>query len=217
MTSISENLFELAQCFYLNKEYYRCVNFIQKYNMTYYNIKFLNLIGQSLLASEDYDGVINYLDKKDLEFIENSHSFSQNFRLHQSIRNLLLGKAYEMLENKPLATQKYIESLRYNSANIEAFDILINHQLLNFHQRKKLVEELQFTKLDSWLNDYYVSKISEHVYMTEFSDVVTDETNNKINILEILFNNMNQDIMKIEVEKFFNSRDYQNSFLKLKK
>jgi hypothetical protein len=53
--------------------------------------------------------------------------------------------------------------------------------------------------------------------MTEFSDVVTDETNNKINILEILFNNMNQDIMKIEVEKFFNSRDYQNSFLKLKK
>jgi hypothetical protein len=185
--------------------------------MTYYNIKFLNLIGQSLLASEDFDGVINYLDKKDLEFIENSHSFSQNFRLHQSIRNFLLGKAYEMLENKPLATQKYIESLRFNSANIEAFDILINHQLLNFNQRKKLVEELQFTKLDSWLNDYYVSKISEHVYMTEFSDVVTDETNNKINILEILFNNMNQDIMKIEVEKFFNSRDYQNSFLKLKK
>jgi hypothetical protein len=188
--------------------------------MTYYNIKFLNLIGQSLLSSDDYEGVVNYLDKKDIEFIENSINFSPNFKFYQSIRNLLLGKAYEMLENKPLAIQKYIESLRYNSANIEAFDILINHQLLNFNQRKKLVEELQFTKLDSWLYDYYISKISEHLYMTEYSDVLSnnEENNtNKINIIEIFFNNFNQDIMKIEVEKFFNSRDYQNSFLKLKK
>ena len=67
---LSEQLYNFANCLFLNKEYFRCVNLIQKYNMTYYNIKFLNLLGQALFASEDYESVILYLDKPFFQFIE---------------------------------------------------------------------------------------------------------------------------------------------------
>jgi len=67
---LNEQLYNLAHCLFLNKEYFRCVNMIQKYNMAYYNIKFLNLLGQALFASEDYDSVIQHLDKQNIEFIE---------------------------------------------------------------------------------------------------------------------------------------------------
>jgi hypothetical protein len=67
---LNEQLYNFANCLFLNKEYFRCVNLIQKYNMTYYNIKFLNLLGQALFASEDYESVIQNLDKQNIEFIE---------------------------------------------------------------------------------------------------------------------------------------------------
>ena len=41
VNSISDNIFMLAKCLFLNKEYSRCVNLIQKYNVVYYNINFL--------------------------------------------------------------------------------------------------------------------------------------------------------------------------------
>jgi len=70
--NLSEQLYNFANCLFLNKEYFRCVNLIQKYNMTYFNIKFLNLLGQALFASEDYESVIEYLDKPSIEYIESN-------------------------------------------------------------------------------------------------------------------------------------------------
>jgi len=69
---LHEQLYNLANSLFLNKEFFRCVNLIQKYNMTYFNIKFLNLLGQALFASEDYESVIQYLDKQNIEFIESN-------------------------------------------------------------------------------------------------------------------------------------------------
>jgi hypothetical protein len=71
----SEELYNFAYCLYMNKEYFRCVNLIQKYNMKYYNIKFLNLLGQALYASEDYESVILNLDKDNIDFIESKIFF----------------------------------------------------------------------------------------------------------------------------------------------
>ncbi len=73
---LNEQLYNFANCLYLNKEYFRCVNLIQKYNMTYYNIKFLILLGQALFASEDYESLIQFLDKPSFEFIESNLKFN---------------------------------------------------------------------------------------------------------------------------------------------
>ena len=117
MKSISENIFTLAKCLYLNKEYSRCVNLIQKYNMVYFNLNFLILIGQALYNCEDYESLISFLEKEPITFESPLKNKSDTQILH-SIRYLLIGKAYEMQENKQPAIRNYLLSLQYDPNNI---------------------------------------------------------------------------------------------------
>ena len=246
ISSISENIFILAKCLFLNKEYSRCVNLIQKYNVIYYNINFLILYGQALFNCDDYDSIILYLEKDSITFESKTLDDENNdINNMHSIRYLLIGKAYEMKENKQPAIRNYLLALKYDLENIEAFDILINHQLLNTSEKQKLLYNLNFNENNYWLYDYYQSKINDNIFMTHKSDVEMDLSINKIineinsennskykrennmedinnyisniNIMDILYKNNDQSLMLMEAEKMFMARDYTNTYKKLKK
>ena len=247
INSISDNIYMLAKCLFLNKEYSRCVNLIQKYNVIYYNINFLILYGQALFNCDDYDGVILYLEKDSISFESQSIDDENNdIKSMHSIRHLLIGKAYEMKENKQPAIRNYLLALKNDLENIEAFDILINHQLLNTSEKQQLLNTLNFNQNNCWLNDYYKSKINDNIFMTYKSDVEIDlginkiineinsENNSKcnrennmedinynnistINIMDVLYKNNDQSLMLMEAEKMFMARDYTNTYKKLKK
>ena len=247
INSISDNIYMLAKCLFLNKEYSRCVNLIQKYNVIYYNINFLILYGQALFNCDDYDGVILYLEKEPISFESQSIDDENNdIKSMHSIRHLLIGKAYEMKENKQPAIRNYLLALKNDLENIEAFDILINHQLLNTSEKQQLLNTLNFNQNNCWLNDYYKSKINDNIFMTYKSDVEIDlginkiineinsENNSKckrennmedinyntistINIMDVLYKNNDQSLMLMEAEKMFMARDYTNTYKKLKK
>ena len=242
INSISDNIYMLAKCLFLNKEYSRCVNLIQKYNVIYYNINFLILYGQALFNCDDYDGVILYLEKDSIIIDDENNDIKSK----HSIRHLLIGKAYEMKENKQPAIRNYLLALENDLENIEAFDILINHQLLNTSEKQQLLNTLNFNQNNCWLNDYYKSKINDNIFMTYKSDVEIDlginkiineinsENNSKckrennmedinynnistINIMDVLYKNNDQSLMLMEAEKMFMARDYTNTYKKLKK
>ena len=181
INSISDNIYMFAKCLFLNKEYSRCVNLIQKYNVIYYNINFLILYGQALFNCDDYDSVILYLEKDPITFesqiLDDDNNDINNMH---SIRHLLIGKAYEMKENKQPAIRNYLLALKNDLENIEAFDILINHQLLNTSEKQKLLNTLNFNQNNCWLYDYYQSKINDNIFMTYKSDVEIDLSINKI-------------------------------------
>ena len=247
INSISDNIYMLAKCLFLNKEYSRCVNLIQKYNVIYYNINFLILYGQALFNCDDYDGVILYLEKEPISFESQSIDDENNsIKSMHSIRHLLIGKAYEMKENKQPAIRNYLLALKNDLENIEAFDILINHQLLNTSEKQQLLNTLNFNQNNCWLYDYYKSKINDNIFMTYKSDVEIDlginkiineinsENNSKfkrennmedinynnistINIMDVLYKNNDQSLMLMEAEKMFMARDYTNTYKKLKK
>ena len=247
INSISDNIYMLAKCLFLNKEYSRCVNLIQKYNVIYYNINFLILYGQALFNCDDYDGVILYLEKDSISFESQSIDDENNdIKSMHSIRHLLIGKAYEMKENKQPAIRNYLLALKNDLENIEAFDILINHQLLNTSEKQQLLNTLNFNQNNCWLNDYYKSKINDNIFMTYKSDVEIDlginkiineinsENNSKckrqnnmedinynnistLNIMDVLYKNNDQSLMLMEAEKMFMARDYTNTYKKLKK
>ena len=247
INSISDNIYMLAKCLFLNKEYSRCVNLIQKYNVIYYNINFLILYGQALFNCDDYDGVILYLEKDSISFeSQNIDDENNDIKSMHSIRHLLIGKAYEMKENKQPAIRNYLLALKNDLENIEAFDILINHQLLNTSEKQQLLNTLNFNQNNCWLNDYYKSKINDNIFMTYKSDVEIDlginkiineinsENNSKckrennmedinynnistINIMDVLYKNNDQSLMLMEAEKMFMARDYTNTYKKLKK
>ena len=91
INSISDNIYMFAKCLFLNKEYSRCVNLIQKYNVIYYNINFLILYGQALFNCDDYDSVILYLEKDSINFesqiLDDEHD---DINSMHSIRHLLI-------------------------------------------------------------------------------------------------------------------------------
>jgi len=243
LNSIYENIYLLAKCLFLNKEYSRCVNLIQKYNVVYYNLNFLILYGQALFNCDDYDSVILYLEKDPLplEFYNPQSPETKNL---YSILHLLLGKAYEMKENKQPAIRNFLLALQYDLENIEAFDILINHQLLNMSEKESLLKSLNFNENNNWLYDYYQSKIYDNIFMTYKSDCefdiginkllneinsdnkdinTSDNYNNynndnpNVNIMDILYKNNDQSLMLMEAEKMFLARDYTNTYNQLKK
>ena len=215
LTDVSDNIYDLAYCLYLNKEYSRCVNLIQKYNMPYYNLKFLILLGEALFSCEDYEGVITFLEKESISFESPITNDKHTNNFLTSIRYLLLAKAYEMQENKQSAIKNYILSLQYDASNIEAFDTLINHHLLSLEQRNDLLTGIQFQPENMWLNDYYLSKINDNIYMTSKSEVEYNDEKN--NVLDILYKNNDQDLLQMEAEKCFIARDFNNAYLLLKK
>ena len=246
INSVSENIYTLAKCFFLNKEYSRCVNLIQKYNVIYYNINFLILYGQALFNCDDYDSVILYLEKDPINFESQIiDEENNNIKNMNSIRHLLIGKAYEMKENKQPAIRNYLLALKNDLENIEAFDILINHQLLNTSEKQQLLNTLNFNQDNCWLYDYYQSKINDNIFMTYKSDVEIDLSLNKIineinsennmkykrdnnieeinnyitniNIMDVLYKNNDESLMLMEAEKMFMARDYTNTYKKLKK
>ena len=219
MNSYSESIYMFSKCLYLNKEYSRCVNFIQKFNMVYYNLNFLILLGQALYACEDYESLISYLEKENISFeTEKNFSFennnNNNFLL--SVKYLLIGKAYEMQENKQPAIKNYLLALEFDADNIEPFEILISNQLLTIEKKNELLNNLKLNTNNNWLSDYYKSKIDDNIFMTVKSECSLAE-GDRINIIDILYKNNDMDLMKMESEKFCITRDYINTFNKLKK
>ena len=231
INSVSDNIYTLAKCFFLNKEYSRCVNLIQKYNVIYYNINFLILYGQALFNCDDYDSVILYLEKDPINFeCQIIDDENNNIKNMNSIRHLLIGKAYEMKENKQPAIRNYLLALKDDLENIEAFDILINHQLLNTSEKQQLLNTLNFNQDNYWLYDYYQSKINDNIFMTYKSDVEIDLSLNKIineinsennmkykrdsnieemnnyitniNIMDVLYKNNDQSLMLMEADLY---------------
>ena len=180
INSISDNIYKLAKCLFLNKEYSRCVNLIQKYNVIYYNLNFLILYGQALFNCDDYDSVILYLEKEQISFESQILDDENEIKNLHSIRHLLIGKAYEMKENKQPAIRNYLLALKNDLENIEAFDILINHQLLDASEKQELLNNLNFNENNCWLYDYYQSKINDNIFMTYKSDVEIDLSISKI-------------------------------------
>ena len=88
-----------------------------------------------------------------------------------------------MQENKQPAIRNYLLSLQYDSSNIEAFDVLISHQLISLENKNNLLQNLTFDSENSWLTDYYQSKIDDNIYMTTKSDIeFNDEKTNVIDI-----------------------------------
>lgn len=97
-----------------------------------------------------------------------------------SIKYLLIGKAYEMQENKESATKNYIESLRIDPGNIEAFEAINNLNIFSGKKRENFFNDLRFELSNNWLHDYYFSKSTDNILITENSSCITKISNSLI-------------------------------------
>jgi len=110
--------------------------------------------------------------------------------IYQSAKCLIVAKAFEMQENKDPAIRNYMDALRYDAGNIEAFESLINHNLFTNEQKLKLTQDLVFDKNNMWLFDYFYSKSMDNIFITEKSECL-----NSLNIISVFDpNDKNQNL-----------------------
>ena len=72
--------------------------------------------------------------------------------------SLILGKAYEAMDNRERAIECYKITLENDMFCSEAFEILIDHHLLSDSEEVNLLNQMNFTSESAWLRDFYNAK-----------------------------------------------------------
>ena len=156
-----EQIYLLGCCYYHNKEYPRVYHLLQKHNFLNYSLQTQVLAAQSMIAAKNYQECIKILS-------EPTQLKSDNSWL--ALKYLYLGKAYEAKENKQLAGENYTLALQSDSTCIEAFNSLIDKQLLASTQEQDLIINLCLK--DTWLRDFYSSRLKSFNIMPKKVDVL---------------------------------------------
>eukprot|EP00826_Nyctotherus_ovalis_P064907 TRINITY_DN9531_c0_g2_i1.p2 TRINITY_DN9531_c0_g2~~TRINITY_DN9531_c0_g2_i1.p2 ORF type:complete len:187 (+),score=52.72 TRINITY_DN9531_c0_g2_i1:157-717(+) len=135
------SMYELAQCYFCNKEYLRVVQLLDKSGLSFFNERFRVLLGQAFFFAGNYDECINVLETNLMEETTNPaagkcFTDTKEELYFQSLKHLVLGKAYEAQENKAFAVQNLKQALTTSCENVEAFERLISNYLLPHEESK---------------------------------------------------------------------------------
>lgn len=130
-------------------------------------------------------------------------------------KNLLLGKAFEIQENKERAVESYKQALKFNCECFEAFDCLIKNNLLMEEEKHELISSLLFGPKQLWLKDYYLSKINKELMIgSKAEGKVKLNVSELDNIqIQIQFSSENYGVSPIRINNLFES-DHQGESLR---
>lgn len=62
--TFQQAIYQLAYCYLMNKEYLRCVELLEKYDLVYQTLKFRLLTAQALFNSNNTQACIKVLEKE---------------------------------------------------------------------------------------------------------------------------------------------------------
>ena len=75
---------------------------------------------------------------------------------------LLLGKAYQKLQNRAKACSHYKAALQKDATCVEAFNALVNNHLLSGQEERSLLMSLEFGPDKEWLQRLYASRLQKY-------------------------------------------------------
>ena len=130
----------------------------------------LLMAGRCYLATEQYEECVKKLSPGLLDGAQSGESLSSKARGFKGKHALILGKAYEALDNRERAIECYKLTLENDIFCSEAFETLIDHHLLSASEEVMLLEQMQFTPESAWLRDFYHSKILHQSNQLEINE-----------------------------------------------
>ena len=114
------------------------------------------------------------------------------------------GICYERMQNFNLASDWYLNALRYDAKCYEAFDKLVNHRLLSHLQEKEMVTHMSVSF--KWLGDYYKFAVEQY----ECGDVNRQSTNSMFHYAPTLSENI--DILTLKASYHFYRASYAEAY-----
>ncbi|GJQ84451.1 hypothetical protein Trydic_g15664 [Trypoxylus dichotomus] len=147
------DVYWLAQCMYLLKQYHRAAHLLRSNNLdkTYVLCNYLTV--KCLFDANELNEALKVLNTMDLEvFLQNGNE--DEFKLFddtprnqvQSSVLLLKGKVLEAMDNRGLASDCYKQALQCDVYCSEAFDSLVQHHMLSANEEEDLINSLPISK-----------------------------------------------------------------------
>ena len=185
-TNLMEYIFFLANCYFQMAEYPRVCNLLERHNQVNTQLRCKILAGQAMYEAKNYDKCIKYL----------SDTIDGDVDPLNAVRHFWLGKAYETKESKQMAIDEYCAALKCDGNFVEAFNALVDQQLISVQQQRQLLTEIQVKH--RWLEDYYHTRIKTPGIESH--------------VLQSLEEQENLDIMITRAEEFFYTHKIENAY-----
>ncbi|PSN43921.1 Cell division cycle protein 16 [Blattella germanica] len=148
----ARDVYWLAQCMYLMKQYHRAAHLIRSKGLEKTHMLCHYLAVRCLLEARELTEALQVLNDGEQEgilFPNSCQSFESNTNMgHDEMPNLtssvlfLKGRVYEAMDNRGLAAECYKQALQCDVHCYEAFEALVQHQMLSAQEEHELLESL---------------------------------------------------------------------------
>ncbi|XP_048517340.1 cell division cycle protein 16 homolog [Dendroctonus ponderosae] len=151
-TDSPRDVFWLAQCMYLQKQYHRAAFLMQSRNLDKTHFLCTYLTAKCFYEANDLNESLKIINSSQLNTILSSGTFTPNISevelvlfddtpKSQAISSFLLlkGRILEAMDNRGLASDCYKQALHCDVFCYEAFDLLIKYQMLNASEERALL------------------------------------------------------------------------------
>ena len=128
------------------------------------------LVGRCYLETEQYEECVKKMSPGIIGDGKKMEAISAKAKSFKAKYSLILGKAYEALDNRERAIECYKITLENDVFCSEAFEILVDHHLLSASEEVNLLEQLNFTPESVWLRDLYSAKILHQSNQLEINE-----------------------------------------------
>jgi|JI6StandDraft_1071083.scaffolds.fasta_scaffold11101_9 tetratricopeptide (TPR) repeat protein len=163
-------VFLLGQCYFHNGDFKKVHSLFSKYKVLSHNINFQVLAAKALLANKQYELCSNVLDMQ----VDNYYA---NKKL-EGAKSMIKAQCCEAGENKLTAISMYYECLKRDPTCVEAFNRLIDCNLLSNLEKEQLLTMLNFNPEDIWIKKYYRARIKDELLSKPKQDVMEEEFTN---------------------------------------
>lgn len=198
------DIYWMAQCMFLLKEFHRAAHIIKSRGLEKTHIFSFYLLTECYYEANDYGAAIELLNTVDLDYLAGSIACADGHdsdvtdaaALHildavdtdaigpdrsevMASIYYLKGKILESMDNRIMAMNSFIEALHLNVHCAEAFEALVQHEMLLATEERELIANLPFDrqcadnqrKIVEQLYRSKVKKYNETVNPTEVTNV----------------------------------------------
>lgn len=146
-------IYLLGECYFRNGDFKKVHTLFQQYKLLSYNISFQLLAARALLNNKQYEQCLSALET------QLDHTYIN--KKMESCKAYIAAQCYEAQENKTKAVELYGECIQKDNTNVEAFNRLVDCQLITSVQKQQLIQGLTFSAEDQWLKKIFMAKVKQ--------------------------------------------------------
>ncbi|XP_058792330.1 cell division cycle protein 16 homolog [Phymastichus coffea] len=212
----------LAQCMYLMKQYHRAAHLIRSRGLEKKHVMCHYLLVRCLLEAKEFAEAVQVINEfETLCNVSNVNqtepSFEHSIVLDDAPKNVqsaisyVKGRVYEAMDNRAVATECYKQALHCDVYSYQAFEALVQNQMLSAAEEQELLESLPFAEQckeadAELLKLLYESKLKKYHAPAENNILVSCG----VLVTDRLRHNL--DIQVSEAERLYYNCDYHQCF-----